>query len=122
MKSLLCARKLATLQYYILKTNDLEGDMAELGEESLQIHLSLREDIILNKIDKVICFKEQMGELFLTLPEEIRLGSYKELKTLARDLPNLLQNGDILLIKGSHYLTRLYYFTQHLVEGTLDAI
>lgn len=98
------------------------GDMTEQGKESLKVHLDLKNDIINNKIDKIICFGQQMGELFKTLPKEIQLGAYKDLKTLAKDLPDLIQENDVLLIKGSFYLTRLFHFTQHLIEGTLDAV
>ena len=63
-----------------------------------------------------------MKHLHSELPKDIQCGSYTSLKELAKELPAKLKSGDILLIKGSFYLTRLYHFTQHLREGTLDAI
>lgn len=113
---------LKNMSFYQGRKIAILGDMTEQGPDSLNIHLSLKEDIIANNIDKVICFGNQMGILHDTLPMEKQFGKYINLKDLAKDLPEKLNNGDILLIKGSLYLTRLYYFTEHLLEGTLDAL
>jgi UDP-N-acetylmuramoyl-tripeptide--D-alanyl-D-alanine ligase len=98
------------------------GDMTEMGDDSINIHKSLKEDIIKNNIDKVICFGEHMNYLYKTLPLEKRMGSYFHLKDLAKALPDKLANGDILLIKGSYYLTNLYKFTEHLIQGDLSSL
>ena len=113
---------LKNISHYSGRKIVILGDMVDLGEGSLEMHLALKEDIIMNKIDKVICFGESMKHLHKSLPTQKQYGSYFTLKELAIDLPNKLKNGDILLIKGSFYLTRLYYFTQHLREGTLSAL
>ena len=63
-----------------------------------------------------------MKDLYEALPEEKKLGHYLTLKELAIALPDKLQDGDIVLIKGSFYLTRLYDFTGHLISETLDKI
>jgi UDP-N-acetylmuramoyl-tripeptide--D-alanyl-D-alanine ligase len=98
------------------------GDMVDMGPNSLEMHLALKDDIIENNIDKVICFGKQMKHLQETLPDNKQYGHYISLKELAKDLPIKLKSDDILLIKGSFYLTKLYHFTQHLREGTLDAL
>jgi UDP-N-acetylmuramoyl-tripeptide--D-alanyl-D-alanine ligase len=113
---------LKNLSYYQGRKIAILGDMVDMGPNSLAIHLSLKEDIIASNIDKVICFGEQMRHLSESLPNNTEYGSYLDLKELARVLPTKLESGDVLLIKGSFYLTRLYYFTQHLREGTLDAL
>lgn len=113
---------LKNMSYYQGRKIAILGDMAEQGPDSLNIHLSLKEDIVSNNIDKVICFGQQMSKLHDVLPEDKQFGKYLDLKDLARDLPGKLIENDIVLIKGSFYLTRLYYFTQHLIEGTLDAV
>lgn len=100
----------------------LLGDMVDLGPESVSLHTGLKEDIINNNIDKVICFGKQMKDLYEVLPEDKKLGHYLTLKDLAAELPSKLLDGDILLIKGSFYLTNLYKFTKHLSEGTLHAL
>lgn len=113
---------LKNIGYYKGRKIAILGDMAEQGPESLQIHLELKEAIIANNIDKVICFGEEMSYLHEILPKDKQYGSYLNLKDLAKDLPDKLKDNDIVLIKGSFYLTRLYYFTQHLIEGTLNAL
>lgn len=113
---------LKNMSYYSGRKIAILGDMVDMGPNSLAMHLALENDIIENNIDKVICFGEQMQNLQVALPKDKQYGSYTSLKELAKELPNKLESGDILLIKGSFYLTRLFYFTQHLREGTLDAI
>ena len=113
---------LKNMSYYSGRKIAILGDMVDMGPESLAIHVGLKEDIITNDIDKVICFGQQMSKLHEALPQSKRLGSYSNLKDLAKDLPDKLIDGDILLIKGSLYLTNLYGFTKHLSEGTLHAL
>ena len=110
------------MSYYSGRKIAILGDMVDMGPESLSLHIGLKEDIIINNIDKVICFGEQMNKLHEALPQSKRLGSYLNLKDLAKYLPDKLIDGDILLIKGSLYLTNLYGFTKHLSEGTLYAL
>lgn len=113
---------LKNMSYYNGKKIAILGDMVDLGPKSLELHVGLQEDIINNNIDKVICFGNQMQNLYKALPEDKRLGSYLNLKNLAKDLPNKLTNGDILLIKGSLYINNLYGFAKHLTDNTLDKI
>jgi UDP-N-acetylmuramoyl-tripeptide--D-alanyl-D-alanine ligase len=98
------------------------GDMVELGPESLEMHIGLKEDIIANNIDQVICFGRQMQNLYQALPEDKKMASFLDLKSLARDLPGLLEEGDVLLIKGSLYINNLYGFAKHLTDGTLERV
>lgn len=113
---------LKTMSYYDGRKIAILGDMVDMGPESLNLHISLKDDIISNNIDKVICFGKEMQNLYHNLPEEKKMGSYLNLKDLAKDLPNKLLHSDILLIKGSLYINNLYAFAKHLVEGTLDKI
>ncbi len=113
---------LKNMSYYNGRKIAILGDMVDLGPDSLSFHVNLKDDIESNRIDKVICFGKQMQNLYQALPEEKRMGSYLDLKTLAKDLPIKLQAGDILLIKGSLYINNLYGFTKYLVEGRLNQI
>ena len=113
---------LKNMSHYSGRKIAILGDMTEMGPESLSLHVGLKEDIIANNIDKVICFGNIMGNLYQALPEDRRLGSYLTLKDLAIALPGKLIDGDILLIKGSLYLTNLYGFSKHLSENTLDVL
>ena len=113
---------LKTMSYYDGRKIAILGDMVDMGPESINLHISLKDDIISNNIDKVICFGKEMQNLYHNLPEEKKMGSYLHLKDLAKDLPNKLEHSDILLIKGSLYINNLYAFAKHLAEGTLDKI
>ena len=113
---------LKTMSYYDGRKVAILGDMVDMGPESINLHISLKDDIISNNIDKVICFGKEMQNLYHSLPEEKKMGSYLNLKDLAKDLPNKLLHSDVLLIKGSLYINNLYAFAKHLAEGTLDQI
>lgn len=113
---------LRTLGNYKGRKIAILGDMVDLGEESVEMHKSLKEDIINNNIDKVICFGKQMEDLYNVLPIEKRIASISDLKTLSKELPGYLKSDDVLLIKGSYYLTNLYGFVKHLYENSLDKI
>lgn len=113
---------LRNLSYYQGRKVAILGDMTDMGDEALKLHLGLKQDIIDNKIDKVICFGKMMSNLYEDLPEAKKLGQYLTLKELALELPDKLEEKDILLIKGSLYLTKLYGFTKHLMDGTLDVL
>ena len=113
---------LKNMSYYSGRKIAILGDMGEMGPKSLEFHLALIDDIIANNIDKVICFGKQMAIMQDKLPKDKQIGSYFDLKDLAKDLPDKLLAGDVLLIKGSFYLTRLYEFTKHLSEGTLHVL
>lgn len=113
---------LRTLSHYHGRKVAILGDMVDLGPESIEMHKGLNEDIIVNNIDKVICYGKKMEDLYNILPSEKRMASITDLKILAKELPSYLQSGDILLIKGSYYLTNLYGFTKHLCENSLDKI
>jgi len=110
---------LKTMSYYSGRKIAILGDMVDMGPESLELHLACKEDIIANNIDKVICFGVEMKKLHESLPQEKQYGSYLKLKDLAKDLPDKLLPGDILLIKGSLYINNLYGFAKHLSDGTL---
>lgn len=113
---------LKNMNYYTGRKVAILGDMIDMGPESKTLHVGLKEDIIANNIDKVICFGKLMKDLYEVLPEEKKLGHYLTLKELAKNLADMLQNNDILLMKGSLYLTNFYGFTEHLIKGTLDKI
>jgi UDP-N-acetylmuramyl pentapeptide synthase len=63
-----------------------------------------------------------MQNLYQALPEDKKMASFLDLKSLARDLPGLLEEGDVLLIKGSLYINNLYGFAKHLTDGTLERV
>jgi len=78
------------------------GDMLELGENSVEFHKSLKDDISKSKTDVVYTVGEMMSELYNELPEEIRGGHFASTEELFAAIEKEMNNNDILLIKGSH--------------------
>ncbi len=111
---------LKNMSYFQGRKIAILGDMMGMGPESIALHQGLKEDIVANNIDKVICFGPLMKDLYDVLPEEKKINCYFTLKELALALPHNIMDGDVLLIKGSFYATNLFGFTQKLIENKLD--
>ena len=78
------------------------GDMFELGEKSRHWHLSLQPAIEAADISLTFTCGEQMRHLFDALSPE-RQGSHcSDAASLAEHLKDILQAGDILMVKGSN--------------------
>ena len=95
----------------------LLGKMAELGTHSKEKHIEIGKLLATTKIDMVIGVCEEMKDMLSQLPEHIKQ-YYFEDKTGLEDflLKELLQKGDILLIKGARYSSKLYQVTAALLE------
>jgi UDP-N-acetylmuramoyl-tripeptide--D-alanyl-D-alanine ligase len=76
------------------------GDMLELGEDSENEHLSLRDDLAV--ADLVFTCGEMMGLLFDTLPPHRQGAHEKNAATLAPAVQAALRPGDAVLVKGSY--------------------
>ncbi len=78
------------------------GDMLELGEESLQRHLDLLENLTHNGPDKVYAVGVQMKHVFDLLPAT-QQGAWAETpETLFSVLQKDLKDGDVVWVKSSH--------------------
>jgi UDP-N-acetylmuramoyl-tripeptide--D-alanyl-D-alanine ligase len=77
------------------------GDMLELGASSPDLHRSLVEAVIANRIDLVFCCGPLMRNLWDALPSA-RRGSYADHSAaLESNLATALRAGDAVMIKGS---------------------
>nr|HRJ12235.1 UDP-N-acetylmuramoyl-tripeptide--D-alanyl-D-alanine ligase [Alphaproteobacteria bacterium] len=77
------------------------GDMLELGPSGPELHRALAGHVVENGIDLLFCAGPFMRELFENTPPTLR-GEWAENSTLlAAALIENLQNGDVLLVKGS---------------------
>lgn len=78
------------------------GDMRELGATASSLHAALADTIFENKIDVVHCCGELMTHLHDVLPPamqgKLRMTSDELAPLVALDV----QDGDVLLVKGSH--------------------
>lgn len=79
------------------------GDMKELGDESLNLHLSLVEHIIDNKVDILYTVGKESKNLLEHLQKVANISgeAFSDSLGLAEILPSDLRAGDIILIKGS---------------------
>ena len=94
------------------------GKMAELGNTSKAEHIAIGELLAKSKIDIVIGVKEEMKDMLKMLPPRITQYYFADKEGLAQFLQNkLLQNNDIVLIKGARYSSQLYKVTEVLLKG-----
>ena len=93
------------------------GKMAELGQHSKQKHIEIGERLADTNIDIVIGVCEEMKDMLACLPPKITQYYFASKDGLDDFLLNhLLQNEDILLIKGARYSSKLYQLTEELLK------
>ncbi|QOD38426.1 UDP-N-acetylmuramoyl-tripeptide--D-alanyl-D-alanine ligase [Candidatus Wolbachia massiliensis] len=79
----------------------LLGDMLELGNESTVFHTELFDFIVGHNVDKVYTVGKFMLELYRLLPGNIKGTHFNDSNQLKYNLTNIVQNNDIVLVKGS---------------------
>ncbi len=77
------------------------GDMKELGPQGPTLHEDLAAHIIQHKIDRVHCCGPLMAHLYKSLPDLTRGQLAMDSAALAPLVAADIQNGDIVMIKGS---------------------
>ena len=77
------------------------GDMLELGSNAEEYHTLMKDIIIESKIDIVHTVGAHMKLLNDQLPENIRGQNFKHVGELCKKIRSLLQDGDVVLFKGS---------------------
>ena len=80
------------------------GDMLELGEFSQKYHLQIAEEVLKNNIDNVIFVGEESKIAFDKLKDDFNRFYFKTTDELLKNIDNIIQNGDIILLKASHGL------------------
>ena len=93
------------------------GKMAELGAASREKHIEIGQAVDAADVDIVIGVCPEMKDMLAQL-DAGREQYYFENKEGLDEflLNNLLQNNDIVLIKGARYSSKLYQVTENLVE------
>jgi UDP-N-acetylmuramoyl-tripeptide--D-alanyl-D-alanine ligase len=78
------------------------GDMLELGEAAIDLHVGLVPSLVNNQIDLVFAAGSFMRHLYDTLPDAMK-GAYDPAAAgLAPKVVKSLKHRDIVLVKGSH--------------------
>ena len=76
------------------------GDMMELGKKEKKIHEDLSRNIHIQKIDIFYCVGSLMYNFYKLLPNKKRGAWFQEVDKLNKNFMNLVQSGDIVMIKG----------------------
>ncbi|MBR6408883.1 MAG: UDP-N-acetylmuramoyl-tripeptide--D-alanyl-D-alanine ligase [Alphaproteobacteria bacterium] len=93
------------------------GKMAELGSHSKEKHIEIGQALAKTNIDIVVGVCEEMKDMLACLPKHIKQYYFESKDGLDEFLlKDLLQNEDILLIKGARYSSRLYQITEELIK------
>lgn len=93
------------------------GKMAELGETSKQQHLDVGKVVNDAKIDIVIGVCEEMKDMLSQIKDGRQTYYFENKEGLTDFLLNkLLQNNDIVLIKGARYSSKLYQVADDLLK------
>lgn len=96
----------------------LLGKMAELGNTSQAQHIAVGKLVAECGIDVVIGVCPEMKDMLAQLPSQTEQYYFENKDGVAAFLQNkLLQNNDILLIKGARYSSELYKVTDTLLKG-----
>ena len=92
------------------------GKMAELGKCSKQCHVEVGQLLSKTNVDIVIGVCEEMKDMLKELPLSVEQYYFDNKDGIDDFLLNkLLQNNDIVLIKGSRYSSKLYQVAESLI-------
>lgn len=96
------------------------GDMGELGNQSKDLHIALKEHIEENKIDLVFATGDMMRELYTILLPHYQGYHTNNLDQLAETVANAVRSGDVIMVKGSRgvraYVGRMSKVIETIIE------
>ena len=94
------------------------GKMAELGDTSSARHIEIGQVLAKSDVDIVIGVCPEMKDALAQLPPRIKQYYFENKDGLDDFLRNkLLQNKDIVLIKGARYSSKLYQVAESLINN-----
>lgn len=115
------AMKLAIKSLSALKTNGrkiaLLGKMSELGDYSITAHKEVGQTLKQENIDIVIGVCQETKDILSELSPSTKRYYFEDYTNVANFLINeLLQDNDTILIKGSHYSSKVYMVASTLKQ------
>ncbi|MBP5698113.1 MAG: UDP-N-acetylmuramoyl-tripeptide--D-alanyl-D-alanine ligase [Alphaproteobacteria bacterium] len=85
------------------------GKMAELGDYTKEAHVRVGKALAENHINVVIGVCEETKDVLAQLPSSVEQHYFENIEGVSAFLQDkVLQNGDAVLIKGSHYSSQVY--------------
>ncbi|MDD9332004.1 MAG: cyanophycin synthetase [Wolbachia sp.] len=94
----------------------LLGDILELGDESIKFHTELLDFIVENNIDQVYTVGKLMLKLHKLLPTDIKGVHFDNSNQLKDDLTKIIQDNDIILVKGSRGMKMDLIVQEFIIE------
>lgn len=93
------------------------GKMAELGAYTQAKHIEIGQTVAKSSVNIAIGVCPEMKDMLAQLPPHIEKYYFENKEPVAEFLLNqLLQNDDIVLIKGARYSSKLYQVTKELLD------
>ena len=93
------------------------GKMAELGETSKQQHIEVGQVVANSDIDIVVAICPEMKDMLSQIKDNRQTFYFENKEGLSDFLLNkVLQNNDIILIKGARYSSKLYQVADELLK------
>lgn len=83
------------------------GDMGELGADERKMHQEVGRYAAEREIDVLLCVGElsaDMAEAARTVSSKTQVGHFANKEDLMKELPELLEKGDTVLVKASHFM------------------
>lgn len=91
------------------------GKMAELGDYTKEAHIRVGKALKENQIDVVIGVCAETKDMLAELPASVEQHYFETVDGVSEFLQDkILQNGDAVLIKGSHYSSQVYKVAAYL--------
>ncbi|MGL9732698.1 MAG: UDP-N-acetylmuramoyl-tripeptide--D-alanyl-D-alanine ligase [Wolbachia sp.] len=94
----------------------LLSDMLELGNKSVAFHTKLLDSIVECSVSKIYTVGKFMLELHKLLPNNIKGVHFNDLNQLKSDLDNIVQNNDVILVKGSRRMKMDLIVQKFIIE------
>lgn len=97
----------------------LIGKMAELGDYTKEAHIRIGRALRENNIDLVIGVCEETKDMLKELKSSQQQHYFASVDGVTEFLLHELQDGDVILIKGSHYSSQVYKVAAYFKGKTL---
>jgi murE/murF fusion protein len=97
------------------------GDMLELGKKSRKLHKELSKIINKSDVDKVFVYGRYIKDTFNLISKRKKGKIFSNLKEANMYLSNIINNNDLLMIKGSN-ATGLNQFSKNIKKEQINAI
>ena len=84
------------------------GKMAELGDYTREAHIRVGQALRKNNIDMVIGVCQETEDVLAQLSSETEQHYFPDINGVSAFLMQNLRDGDVVLVKGSHYSSQVY--------------